>query len=226
MTAVETSLPRFVLVSHHLCPYVQRAVIALLEKNVGFDRVNVDLANKPAWFTDISPLGKTPLLRVGDEVLFESSVICEYLEDVTPHPLHPHDPLTRAKHRAWMEFGSTLIGDIFAMQVATEESVFTRKRDDAVVKFRRVETILGNGPYFAGVDFCLVDAVFAPVFRYFDTFDTLLDMGMFHGLPAVTAWRSALHARPSVRDAVGVDYSDRLRAFLTAKNAYILRAAH
>src|SRR5688500_11991503 len=69
------------LVSFDLCPYVQRAAIALSEKGVPFARREVDLTNKPDWFKAISPLGKVPLLQVGDEVLFESAVIVEYLED-------------------------------------------------------------------------------------------------------------------------------------------------
>jgi glutathione S-transferase len=59
------------LISHDLCPYVQRAVITLCEKGVSFERTYVDLANKPDWFLAISPLGKTPVLKIGDEVLFE-----------------------------------------------------------------------------------------------------------------------------------------------------------
>ena len=46
-----------VLVSHALCPYVQRAAILLVEKGVPFERRDVDLANKPRWFLDVSPLG-------------------------------------------------------------------------------------------------------------------------------------------------------------------------
>jgi hypothetical protein len=42
---------KIVLVSHHLCPYVQRAAIALAEKAVLFERAYIDLADKPAWFT-------------------------------------------------------------------------------------------------------------------------------------------------------------------------------
>jgi len=72
------------LLSHHLCPYVQRAVITLLEKDIPHRRTYIDLSNKPDWFRQISPLGKVPLLRVGDEVLFESAVICEYLDEATP----------------------------------------------------------------------------------------------------------------------------------------------
>ena len=80
-------------------------LIALTEKGVAHRRHLIDLANKPAWFIAISPLGKVPLLRVEAEdgkeaVLFESAVICEYLEDTQPNPLHPVDPLARARHRA------------------------------------------------------------------------------------------------------------------------------
>src|SRR5271166_4602074 len=92
------------LISHVLCPYVQRAVISLTEKQVPFKRIDVDLAAKPRWFTAISPLGKTPVLQVGDTAIFESAVILEYLEETQAFPLHPADPLRRAEHRAWIEF--------------------------------------------------------------------------------------------------------------------------
>src|SRR5665647_61511 len=94
------------LISHKLCPYVQRAVIALTEKGVPFERVDIDLADKPDWFLGISPLGKTPVLLVGEVPIFESAVILEYLEETQPGPLHPADPLRRAEHRGWIEFGS------------------------------------------------------------------------------------------------------------------------
>ena len=76
------------LISHHLCPYVQRAAIALAEKGIAFERVNIDLAAKPDWFKAVSPLGKVPVLRVSDAdgeeaSIFESAVILEYLEETS-----------------------------------------------------------------------------------------------------------------------------------------------
>src|SRR6201995_5052260 len=100
------------LISHKLCPYVQRAVIALAEKGVPFERIDIDLANKPEWFLRVSPLGKTPVLLVGDHAIFESAVILEYLEETQPKPLHPAAPLRRAEHRSWVEFGSAVLSDI------------------------------------------------------------------------------------------------------------------
>ncbi|WP_299782037.1 glutathione S-transferase family protein [uncultured Roseobacter sp.] len=77
------------LMSHALCPYVQRAVISLTEKGALFDRTDIDLANKPDWFLQISPLGKTPVLISVGQPIFESVPILEYLEETQPHPLHP-----------------------------------------------------------------------------------------------------------------------------------------
>ena len=51
-----------VLVSHALCPYVQRAQIVLSEKRVPHQRIDIDLADKPGWFRALSPLGQTPML--------------------------------------------------------------------------------------------------------------------------------------------------------------------
>jgi glutathione S-transferase len=219
-------MPPLTLVSHHLCPYVQRAAIALAEKGVGFERVDIDLADKPDWFKAISPLGKVPLLRVGEHaVLFESSVICEYLEDTQPNPLHPADPLERARHRAWMEFGSAILSDIWGFETATDQVTTEKKAADLKARFAWVERALGKGPYFAGEKMSLVDAVFAPIFRYFDVFDRIADYGIFSDLPAVRAWRSALAERPSVRNAVGSDYPERLRTFLKAHDAHLHRLA-
>src|ERR1700751_419970 len=100
------------LISHKLCPYVQRAVIALTEKGVPFDRIDIDLANKPDWFLKLSPLGKTPVLVVGDRAIFESAVILEYLAETQAGPLHPADALERAEHRGWIEFGYRRANDI------------------------------------------------------------------------------------------------------------------
>jgi glutathione S-transferase len=212
------------LISHHLCPYVQRVAIALAERGVGFERIYIDLAAKPDWFVALSPLGKVPLVRVDDEVLFESTVICEYLEDTLPDPLHPADPLERARHRAWMELGSSILGDIWSVEIAQDAAGVERATGALRSRFARVEAELGGGPYFAGARFSLVDAVFGPAFRYFDVFDELADLGVFTELPKVRAWRGALAERPSVRGAVTSDYSERLRAFLRSRYAYLWTA--
>lgn len=213
------------LVSHHLCPYVQRAAISLAEKAVPFDRVYVDLADKPAWFLDLSPLGKTPVLKVGDRAIFESAVILEYLEETRPHPLHSADALRRAEHRAWIEFGSAVLSDIAGLYSAKDQAAFAAKAEALAAKFARLESNLGPGPWFDG-DFSLVDAVFGPAFRYFDVFDRIGEFGILVGKPKGAAWRKALAERPSIRGAVGADYENRLETFLTARHSHLSTLMH
>jgi glutathione S-transferase len=203
------------LVSHALCPYVQRAVIVLAEKGLPFRRVDVDLADKPDWFLRLSPLGKTPVLQVGDEVaLFESAVICEYLDETAPPRLHPDEPLARARERAWMAFGSEVLNGIATLYNAPTDAALDAARAALRARFEQMEAVLGDGPWFAGSRFGLVDAVFGPVFRYFEV---IPPEGLFDGLPRVEAWRAALAGRPSVRTAVSASYAERLHAFLLAR---------
>lgn len=209
------------LISHKLCPYVQRAVIALTEKGVPFERVDIDLDNKPDWFLKISPLGKTPVLLVGDTAIFESAVILEYLEETQPKPLHPKDALKRAEHRGWIEFNSTVLGDIWGLEVATDEATFTAKAKQLEGRLAVLEKRLVGTPWFDGEAFSLVDAVFGPAFRYFDLIDKIGDFGIFANKPKIAQWRKNLSERPSIRNAVSADYPNLLSEFLKKKGSYL-----
>lgn len=209
------------LISHKLCPYVQRAVIALTEKGVAFERVDIDLARKPDWFLNISPLGKTPVLLVGDHAIFESAVILEYLEETQAKSLHPADPLRRADHRAWIEYGSSVLSDIAGFYAAPDEAAFEAKAAQLEVRFARLEARVAASPWFDGESFSLVDAVFGPVFRYFDVFDGIGDFDILANKPKLARWRRAVSERPSVRSAVSPDYPALLRDFLDRRRSWL-----
>jgi glutathione S-transferase len=216
--------PRFVLVSHALCPYVQRAAIALAHKGVAFERRDVDLAHKPDWFLALSPLGKTPVLLVDEAPLFESAAICDYLDETLGPALHPDDPIERARERAWVAFGSALLDAIGGFYAAPDEATLERKHADIVARFTTLEQVLhAAGPWFAGDRFGMVDVVFGPVFRYFDAFETIDDFGFFDELPRVQAWREALGGHPAVRGAVDAGFPARLIAFLRNKGSALSR---
>jgi glutathione S-transferase len=214
-----------ILVSHELCPYVQRAAVVLIEKGVPFERRDIDLASKPEWFLRLSPTGRTPMLLVEGEALFESAAICEYLDETSLPRLHPASATRRARHRAWMEAGSGVLNAIGGFYNAADETGLQRQVRDIHARFTQVEKVLGNGPYFDG-DFSLVDAVFGPVFRYFEVFDTIGDFGFLDGLPKTAAWRDALAVRPSVRQAAHPRYHALLRAFLLRRDSALAGRMH
>lgn len=216
-------MPKLHLISHELCPYVQRAAITLIEKNTPFERTNIDLTNPPKWFHDISPLGKVPLLKIDDAVIFESSVICEYLDDTIAPRLHPDDPLKRAQHRAWMEFGSSILATLWDFNTTKDIKTWESRREELESRFEFIENALSSGPYFDGVKFSLVDAVFGPIFRYFEVYDRTADFGVFAATPKVRAWRQELLERPSVRNAVAGDYPEKLLKFLKGRDSETAR---
>lgn len=213
--------PTLKLVSHLLCPYAQRVRIVLAEKSIEHEIEIIDLANPPDWFLKISPRGKVPLLQVGEVVLFESAVIAEYLDELQAPSLHPADPLQRARSRAWIEFASSQLDVVARLYSRPDRAGFYREVAVLQQGLARLERALGAGPYFNGARFSLVDAAFAPFFRYFDVIEASADLGLFRDVPAVRAWRAALQARPSVRDAVTDDYAERLERFLLERGSYL-----
>ena len=169
-------MARLTLISFATCPFVQRAVIALKEKGVAHDVIYVDLGNKPDWFLEISPLGKVPVLKVERDgeppaYIFESAVILEYLEETTPGPkLHPADPLERARHRAFIEFGSQVLADLWKLTSAKSDLELKSARLVLGAKLQRLENTI-KGPFFAGETFSYVDAAFGPAFRQLDVLE-------------------------------------------------------
>lgn len=185
--------PKLTLISHHLCPYVQRAATALLETGVDFERKNIDLANKPDWFLKLSPLGKVPILVVDEvTVLFESSVIAQYVNEITGGDLLSSDTVEKYRQLAWMEFASQVIASIGQVYNADGECAFDRARTALEGNFGRVEDALDESPWFSGSNFSLVEAAFAPAFRYFDVIDELTGIDFFANTRKVAAWRAAL----------------------------------
>lgn len=210
------------LVTHLLCPYVQRSIITLEEKGVSYTRTDIDLANKPQWFQEKSPLGKVPVLLVDNQrALFESAVICEYLDEITPGSLHPVDLLEKAYHRSWIEFGSSLLGKIASLYNAKNAADFHAIHTEIKDKLQQVEGELQEGPFFSGDVFHLIDAVYGPIFRYFDVFDRFSNLGTFDHVAKCQQWRRALQQRPSVQKAVSPDYPKHLMQFLQKRESYL-----
>ena len=209
------------LVSTKRCPFVQRSIITLHHKGIEHRMTFVDLDDPPAWFTQISPFGKVPVLRVDkDTVIFESAVINEFLDEITPGQLHPADPLERALNRSWIEFGGECCSLTFQVMVAPDREAY----DDTVAKLAnnlaRVEAVLGDGPYFNGEKFALIDAAYAPIFIRLDVFRELFDLRITDDLPRVDAWAKTLLALPEVQKARVPELPDLFRELVTSRKAW------
>jgi glutathione S-transferase len=114
-----------------------------------------------------------------------------------------------------------VLNDIAGLYSAVDEVAFKAKAAQLETRLARLEARVVAAPWFDGENFSLVDAVFGPVFRYFDVFDTIGNFGILAGKPKLARWRSALAARPSVKSAVSADYPSLLRDFLDRRRSHI-----
>jgi len=217
---------QFTLISHALCPYVQRAVIALEEQGITYKRIDIDLANKPAWFKKVSPLGKVPVLVVDDDtVIFESAVISEYINEVNQGHLLASEPLAKAKQRAWIEFASTTLNNIGQLYNAPDATAFGDSVSQLKQKWQTLEANLIHEAYFSGEHFSLVDAAFAPLFRYLPVLEKLSGQSFLQHFPKINKWADTLSERASVKKAVSSQYHTQLLGFIAKRDSYLGKLA-
>jgi len=199
-------------------------VILLRAKDIEFDVTYINLQDKPDWFLDISPHGKVPVLKVGDEVLFESNAIAEYLDEVVRPRLHPEDPLARAKNRAWTDYVPTFAGAMSCIHYSKSKEEMEQAVADAPEKLAKIEGALegrGNdGPYFNGPDLALVDAAYAPFLQRHLFVDRVLKNSIIDDYPLTKAWAETLLADERVTKAVPDNFEEEFIASLKRRGCY------
>ncbi len=216
-------MARLHLISFKTCPFVQRAKITLNQKQVEHEITYIDLADPPDWFLEVSPLGKVPVLKVNDEVLFESAVINEYLDEITGGELQPDDPLQRAKNRAWIEFASDMLGNSYMMKTAADRETYEKYKDKLVSQLRRVEDQLGDGTWFNGEQFTLADTAFAPLFMHNAAANNQFSVIDENSMPKVAAWSKRLLDLPAVHQSVVPEFEQLYLSAIEKTNSYIWR---
>ena len=193
-------------------------MIVLRAKDIRFEVTYIDLRDKPAWFLEISPHGKVPVLSVGGKPLFESNAIAEFLDEMVPPRLHPGDPFKRARNRAWTDFVPDFSAGIGGVYYARDEEALASGIEVARGRLARLEEALakerGNdGPYFNGAELCLVDAAYAPFLQRYALVEARLGSGLLNEFPLLQAWSDTLLADERVTGSVAPSFE---REFITA----------
>ena len=149
---------------------MQRAWTVLEEKKIPYQYVEVNPYNKPKELIDLNPRGLVPTLDVDHKPLFESTVICEYLEEAYPdHKPHllPKDPYERARTRIWTDFCTSRIIPAFhrflQFQPMSDKEGLAEARKEFVEQWRILSKEMDpEGPFFFGKEPTLIDFVIAP----------------------------------------------------------------
>jgi glutathione S-transferase len=213
------------LYTFQLCPFAHRVRLALAEKGITAEEIEVDLKNKPASFASVSPTGKVPLLQHSGIKIWESAIINEYLDETFPDPpLLPALPSDRALARIWIKladerlYGATH-GLIFTRDDAERSRLVAQIRDSVwVLENELMAKRRGSGPYALGDRFTLVDIALHPWFEQVGALEQFSEFRLPHDCVGLSEWHHAVSERKAVqRCARSTDwYVDRYRAYLAA----------
>ncbi|KAK7098832.1 uncharacterized protein [Littorina saxatilis] len=196
------------LFSAWFCPFAQRSWIALLEKGVDFELVEIDPYNKTPEFLAVNPRGLVPTLVNNKKSVYESLVLNEYIDEVWPQQpkLMPSDPYDRAQARIWIDFISKKIIPQFYLILQSQEK---DQQEDAKGRFldglRTLTSAMSSeGPYFFGKDFGLVDIALIPFALRFDIIAHYRDFSLPSdgSFDRLKVWKDAWKSRPSVTATV------------------------
>ena len=201
-------------------------MIVLRTKKVDFEVTYINLREKPDWFLKISPHGKVPVLNVGDDVLFESNAIAEFLDETVSPQLHPTDAIKRARNRAWTDFVPDFSKGLSAAYRRDSVEEMEEGRADAEKVLAKLEDAIKNergndGPYFNGDTLCLVDAAYAPFLQRFMIAEAKLNTGLLDVFPLVRAWTEALLATDLVTGSVAETFVPEFKASMTRYGYHI-----
>lgn len=158
--------------SMRFCPYSERAALVLAAKKIPHHKIYIDLAEKPEWYTDYSPLGKVPAVQLtavpGKPALVESLVIAEYLDEQFPErSLFPADPLQKAQDKILIERLAPAVSAVYPVFFTTDPPADALTNFENALDVFEQELIKRGTPYFGGQQIGMVDYMIWPWFERF-----------------------------------------------------------
>ncbi|PSO53985.1 MAG: glutathione S-transferase family protein [Cyanobacteria bacterium QH_8_48_120] len=192
--------------SASVCPFAHRTRLTLLEKGVEFNLTEIDLENKPDWFAEVSPYQKVPVIKHGENRIWESAIINEYLEEVFPNPpLMPQQPEKRALARIWIDFAETRFVNAFYKMLLSQDPEKQQKwkRDFLnhllFMEQEGIGKLSGGGSYWFGDSPSLVDIAFYPWFERWSVLEHYRNFSLPPECKHLKQWREAMSQRDSVQ---------------------------
>ena len=210
-----------------ICPFVEKIKILLNEKNLHCEFCEVNIRSKPEWFVQLTPEATVPLLEVKDldgktHFINESSIICDYLDEISDASLYPNDPVKKAVNKLWITRADKLVFDAYHMTHAKSEEEFHEKKVIVDKKLLVTESTLESKPYFNGSVFSMVDIVYAPIFFRFECLSRLHHIHLLDELPKLKVWSENILNKKEVTSGFIETFDKEFEELLHLKKSFLL----
>lgn len=186
-----------------VCPFAYRVRLVLAEKKIKHESIEINLQNIPDTYYQISPAGKVPLMKHGDNIVWESTIINEYLEDAFPaHPLLAASAMERAQARLWIDYcNSTFQPNYCGLVFELDESKHDAIRQQLNTALDHMEKGLSesSGPYWMGDRLTLVDLSYYPFFEHAPVLKYYRGFKLHKKYRAIKQWLNTMQALASVQ---------------------------
>lgn len=184
------------LYSYPLCLQGHRVRIVLNEKGIMSEVECVYISEPPEELLEINPYGTTPTLVDRDLVLYETDIILEYVDERFPHPpLHPMDPVSRARSRLLMHRIQEDWYSLYNQVRGDDEKIASRARKMLRESLVSAIPVFAAKPYFLNDEFTLVDCTVAPLLWRLPS----LQIDLPKQAEAIRAYARRIFERPSFR---------------------------
>lgn len=195
------------LIGSNASPYARKVRIVMAEKKLDYNFVIEDVWSEQTRITDSNPLGKVPcLVMEGAEALFDSRVIVEYLDTLSPvGKLIPGVGRERAEVKTWEALADGLMdAALLARMEATWSGRSEAQRSPAWIErqlgkihasLQAMSKGLGDKPFCTGIHLSLADIAVGCALDYLDFRFAQIDWRSAH--PNLARLQEKLAQRPS-----------------------------
>ncbi|XP_030474890.1 probable glutathione S-transferase [Syzygium oleosum] len=178
-----------------------RCRVALTEKGVECEYKDEDLWNKSELLLQMNPVHKKiPVLVHNGKPVCESLIIVEYIDETWSHkaPLLSSDPYDRARARFWADFADTKFFDLGMKVLMTKGEEQEAANKGFIESLQRLESELGDEPFFRGSKFGFLDIVFISVYCLFYSYETCGNFSIEAECPKLVVWAKRCMEKESV----------------------------
>ncbi len=193
------------------CPFCQKTRIVLAEKDLSYELAPVDLQageQKRPEFIKLNPFGKVPVLIDDEVIVYDSTIINEYLEDEYPHPqLMPSDSAARARVRTFEDYADnafipltgTIMRELRKPEAERDQEKLATSRQQVARMLAVIDGSLAGRNWLVG-NFSLADVAFAPRIVILPALGVAVDPEWRN----LASWIQRLNQRASVHDLTGL----------------------